>query len=118
MTIAPRRCHFPQFVLHRAPYTAQVDPDYSVPLFASAVCSWRNAGHDARVIERGIEPAELGNGAVHHRCHLRIVTHVAQDRDCLVTGGDEPLGFGFHQVLSDVSQHDSRTCLGKCYGRR
>ena len=83
--------HLPQFVLHAAPHAAQVDPDHAVPVFAGAVGGRGDAGHDARVVERGVEPAELGNGAVHHRRHLGVVTHIAADGDCLVTGGDQLL---------------------------
>ena len=59
--------HLPQFVLHAAPHAAQVDPDDAVPFLAGAVGGRGDPGHDARVVERGVEPAELGDGAVHHR---------------------------------------------------
>jgi len=72
----------------------------------------------ARVIERRVEPAELGIGAVHHRRHLRAVTHVAPDGYCFVTGGYQLLSFGLYQVLSDIGQHDRGACFGERLGCR
>ena len=51
-----------------------------------ARCGRGDAGHDARVVERGVKAAELGNGAVHHRGHLGVVAHVAPDGDGLMAG--------------------------------
>ena len=63
------------------------------------------------VVERGVEPAELGDGAVHHRRHLGVVAHVAPDGDRLVAGGDQLLGRRLHGVLLEVRQHDGRARL-------
>jgi hypothetical protein len=37
------------------------------------------------VVERGVEPAELGDGAVSHRGHLGVVAHITTDRECFAT---------------------------------
>ena len=73
---APLTFHLPQFVLHAAPYTTQIDSNHPVPIFASAVGGRGDVGHDAGVVECGVYTAELGNGALHHRFHLRVVTYV------------------------------------------
>src|SRR5581483_6414587 len=92
--------HLPQLVLHRAPHAAQVDPDHAIPLFARALGRWGDAGHNACIVEGGVEPAEFGNGVVHHLLDLSFVAYVAVDGDRLEPGGCELLGFRFHQVLS------------------
>src|SRR5215471_9181219 len=64
--------------------TDDIAGDLRVPVFACAIRRRGNAGHDAGIVERGVEPAELGNGAVYHSRHLGVVTHVAAHGDCLV----------------------------------
>src|SRR5262249_15187344 len=80
--------HVPEFVLHATPHAAQIDSDYTVPVFTRAVCGRGDVGHDARIVKRCVYSAELGNGAVHHRRDLRVVTDVTANGDRLVTGGD------------------------------
>src|SRR5438094_2881791 len=65
--------HLPQFVLHAAPHAAQVDPDHAVPVVTGAVGGRGDTGHDACIVERRVESAELGDSAVYHLLHLCFV---------------------------------------------
>jgi hypothetical protein len=65
-------------------------------------------------IKGGIEPAELGDGAVHRRGDLGVIAHVASHRDCLVTRRDQLLSFRADHVLSKVRQDDVCACFREC----
>ena len=70
-------------------------------------------GHDARIVKRCVDSAELSNSAVHHRRDLRVVADVAPYCDHLVACGTQLLGFRFYNLLPEVGQCDGRTCLGE-----
>ena len=62
--------------------------------------------HDAGVVERHVEPAELGDGAVDERGDLVFVGDVAGDAERPVPGGGELVGGGAQRVPVDVGEHD------------
>ncbi len=71
----------------RGPDAAEVDgvdPVEQVGWFVGGVGGW---GLDAGVVERHVEPAEGGDGAVDHRGDLVLVGDVAGDAEHLVSGG-------------------------------
>src|SRR6516164_1570723 len=98
--------HLPEFVLHTAPHATQVDPDHAVPLFARTVGGGGDMRHNSCIVERGVDSAELGYGAVHHGRHLCVVTHVTADGDGLVTSDNQLLGFRLYCVFPEVVQQD------------
>ena len=50
--------------------------------------------HDPGVVERHVEPAELGDGAIDERGDLVFVGDVAGDAQGLVAGGGQLVGRG------------------------
>lgn len=80
--------------------------------------SSRDPGHDPRVVERGVESAELGDGTVHHRGHLGVVAHITTDGEGLVTGGDQLLGCGLHRLFFEIRENDGRARLCERLRRR
>jgi hypothetical protein len=109
--------YLPQFLLHATPRASQVDPDHAIPVFAGGVGDRSDSGHDPGVVERGVESAELGDGAVHHRGQLGVA-HITTDGECLVTGGDELLLRRLHRVFFEVRQNEGRACLRERLRRR
>ena len=86
--------HLAELVLHAGPHAAEVDgvdPVEQVGGFVGGVGGW---GLDAGVVERHVEPAERGDGAVDHRGDLVLVGDVAGDAEHLVSGGLQVVGGG------------------------
>jgi len=76
--------HDPEFELHAAPDTSQIDAHYTI-----VVIAWRVGGFcenilDSCVVMSGIQSSERGNGLFHHRFDLRIVRHVTGNSQRLV----------------------------------
>ena len=72
--------------------------------------------HDAGVVERHVEPAELGDGAIDERGDLVFVGDVAGDAERLVAGGGQLVGRGAQRLLVDVGEHDGGAGRGEGAG--
>ena len=73
-------------MLHAGPDAAQVDGVDPVEQFGGFVGGVGGWGLDAGVVERHVEPAERGDGAVDHRRDLVLVGDVAGDAEHLMPG--------------------------------
>ena len=110
--------HLPKLVLHATPDATQIDADDTVPLVPAGVGDGRDPRHHARIVERGVESAKLGDGAFDHSRHVRVVTHIATDGECLDDQRRELLCFSADRVFADVRQHNRRARLGEGSRRR
>src|SRR5437763_881529 len=66
----------------------------------------------------GVVLGNLGNGALHHRLHLRVITHVTPHGDCFVTSGNEFLRACLHRLFFEVGEDDGRSRLSESLRRR
>jgi len=97
--------HLAQLVLHAVPNSAEIDRNHSIEIFATCISGFRDRTLHAGVIERRIEPAKGGHGLLHHRLHLRLISHIAARGNGLVTGGDQLLGCLLNCSFVHVRQH-------------
>ena len=74
MRPAALRAHVAEFVLRAGPDATQVDPPLdAVKLLGGLLSCVGGPCHDAGVVERHVQTAELSNGSVYHGGHLFFV---------------------------------------------
>jgi hypothetical protein len=115
---AALRAHLAQFVLHARPYAAQVDGRDAVEALGRFVGRVGERQHDAGVVERHVEPAELGDGAIDERGDLVFVGDVTGDAEGPMARGGQLVGRGAQRLLVDVGEHDRGRCRAPCRHRR
>src|SRR5438874_9273390 len=79
--------HLAELVFHAVPDAAQIDPVHALELFATDVSHFHGRRLYAGVIERRIESTKGRYSLLDHCCYLSLVSDIATDADCLVTGG-------------------------------
>jgi hypothetical protein len=95
-----------ELVLHARPDAAEVDRRDAVEALGRLIGGVGEREHDPGVVERHVEPAEVGDGAIHQRGDLVLVGDVAGHAEPAVPGGGQ-LVRGFAQrLLVDVGEHD------------
>src|SRR5689334_6439607 len=80
--------HLAQLVLHAVPDAAEIDRIHAIKFFAAGISGFHSRRLHARIVEGRIQPAKGGNGLLDHGCHLRLVSHIASDRESLMASGD------------------------------
>src|SRR5438094_40484 len=110
--------HLAELVFHAVPDAAQIDPVHALELFAADISHFQGRRLYAGVIERRIESTKGRYSLLDHCCYLSLVSDIATDADCLVTGGDEFFRCGANRFLVNVCQRHRGSRLregSRCY---
>ena len=105
-TMAPEPCL--QLVFHAHPHAFEIDGSHPIKLFATGVCCLNGRALHTRVIERGIQPSEVGNSPVDHFPNLLLICYVAANGYRLVSFFCEiPCGLSYESFIA-IGKRDCR----------
>src|SRR3712207_6039994 len=100
-------------MLHGGPDSAQVDGVDAVEVLGRLVGGVIRRDLDAGVVERHVEAAEGGDGALDEGGDLVLVRDVAGDAERLVSGVGQLSGGGAQRLLVGVGEHDGGAGFGE-----
>jgi hypothetical protein len=112
---APRFAHVRQFVLEAQKYPGDIDVDNAGPVFFGLIGERRGRRQHARIVERDIKRAKLGDCAGDERVHLSTVGNIRLLERCLTTGRHDIVG---RRLRAGVDIADDDRCARRCKRER